>query len=159
MLFRSLGSLLLKSGDAKGAQEQFKQARNFGKKNAVLLTDIARAYYDADPVAYKKELDKAITDAKKADKTCAAIYILEGDMLAPNSIGDAVGYYEMAWNYDTQNQFPEAYVKYAQVYFSVNPQFAIQRLQELVQKNPNSALAQRELARSEEHTSELQSQR
>ncbi|MCX4258641.1 MAG: hypothetical protein OSJ34_02840 [Muribaculaceae bacterium] len=141
-----LGSLLLKSGDAKGAQEQFKQARNFGKKNAVLLTDIARAYYDADPVAYKKELDKAITDAKKADKTCAAIYILEGDMLAPNSIGDAVGYYEMAWNYDTQNQFPEAYVKYAQVYFSVNPQFAIQRLQELVQKNPNSALAQRELA-------------
>lgn len=141
-----LGAVDLKKGDAKSAQEQFKQARNLDKKNAVMLTDIARAYYNADPVAYQKEIDKYLTDAKKADKTCPAIYILEGDMLAPENIGDAVGYYEMAWNYDKNNQFPEAYVKYAQVYFSVNPEFAIQRLQELIQKNPNSALAQRELA-------------
>ena len=141
-----LGAVALKNGDAKGAQEQFKQATSLGKKNAVMLTDVARAYYNANPTAYQKEIDKYLTDAKKADKTCPAIYILEGDMMAPNNIGDAVGYYEMAWNYDKTNQFPEAYVKYAQVYFSVNPQFAIQRLQELIQKNPNSALAQRELA-------------
>ncbi|MBD5198674.1 MAG: hypothetical protein HDS86_05930 [Bacteroidales bacterium] len=141
-----MGAVALKNNDAKGAQDQFKQARNLGKKNAVLLTDIARAYYNANPATYKNDIEKTLTEAKKADKQCPAIYILEGDMLAPENVGDAVGYYEMAWNFDKNNQFPEAYVKYAQVYFPVNPQFAIQRLKELVEKNPNSALAERELA-------------
>lgn len=141
-----LGAIDLKNGNKNGAEEQFKIAKNQSKKNAVLLTDIARAYYNADPVKYAKEIEKTLTDAKKADKTCPAIYILEADMKAPENIGDAVGFYEMAWNYDKNNQYPEAYTKYAQVYFSVNPKYSIDRLKELLAKQPNSALAQRELA-------------
>lgn len=141
-----LGAVDLKNGNKNGAEAQFKEAKAKGKKNAVLLTDIARAYYNADPVVYAKDIEKTIAEAKKANKQCPAIYILEADMMAKDDVGQAVGYYEMASNYDTNNEYPEAYVKYAQVYFPVNPRFAIDRLKGLLEKQPNSALAQRELA-------------
>ena len=96
------------------------------------------------------EIDKALADAKKADKRAAAPFILEGDRLAPTNVGDAAGMYEMAAQFDheakTPDQHPEAYVKYARTYFRVNPQFAIQKLKDLLDLQPNSALAQRELA-------------
>ncbi|MDE5633426.1 MAG: hypothetical protein K2I51_02015, partial [Muribaculaceae bacterium] len=41
---------------------------------------------------------------------------------------------------------PEAYVKYARTYFPVNATFAINKLKDLLAQQPNSALAQRELA-------------
>ena len=50
----------------------------------------------------------------------------------------------MATGYDSAN--PEGYVKYANAYFRVNPQFSIDKLREFLQKAPNSALGQRELA-------------
>ena len=37
-------------------------------------------------------------------------------------------------------------MKYAEAYFNVNPNFSIQKLEELLAQTPNSALAQRELA-------------
>ena len=37
-------------------------------------------------------------------------------------------------------------MKYANVYFNISPEYAINRLEELLQKQPTSALAQRELA-------------
>lgn len=141
-----LGAVELKKGDKKAAEEQFKIARGIDKKNAVMLTEIARSYYNTDPVVYAKDIEKTVNEAKKANKQCPAIYILEADMMSKNDVGQAVGYYEMASNYDTKNEYPEAYVKYAQVYFNVNPKFSIDRLKTLLEKNPNSALAQRELA-------------
>lgn len=139
-----LGAVALKKGDKKAAEEQFKIAKSHVKKDAVLLTDIARAYFNANPTLYAKEIEKTLADAKKANKQCPAIYILEADM--KEDPGDAAGFYEMAFMYDTNNEYPEAYVKYAQVYFKINPRFSINRLQELLNKQPNSALAQRELA-------------
>lgn len=141
-----LGQIALQQGDKSAAENFFKQARGLDKKNAVLLTDIARSYYDADPVKYDNEIQKALKDAKKADKNCPAIYILEADMLAPTNIGEAAGYYELAMNADKDVEYPEAYVKYARTYFQVNPQFAIERLKKLLELHPQSALAQRELA-------------
>lgn len=141
-----LGQIALKQGDKSTAEDFFKQARGFDKKNAVLLTDIARSYYDADPVKYSNEIQKAIKDAKKADKNCPAIYILEADMLAPTNVGEAAGYYEMAMSADKNIDHPEAYVKYARTYFPVNPKFAIDGLKKLLELRPLSALAQRELA-------------
>lgn len=141
-----MGALELKKGDAKAAETFFKEAKSRSKKNAVMLTDIARAYYNANPAGYAKEIEKTLAEAKKADKTSPAIYILEADMKAKEDVGDAAGFYEMAWTYDKKNEYPEAYTKYAQVYFPVNPKFAIDRLKELLTKQPNSALAQRELA-------------
>lgn len=141
-----LGAIALRNGDKKAAEDYFKQAKGMAKKDAALLTDIARAYYDADPVANAKELEKAVAEARKANKQSPAIYILEGDMAAPANVGDAAGLYEMAQRYDVNTEYPEAYVKYARTYFSVNPTYSINKLKELLEKQPNSALAQRELA-------------
>lgn len=139
-----LGQLALLQGNPSVASDHFKQARALGKKDAVLITDIARAYFNADPVKYTKEIQKTIADAKKADKTCPAIYILEADML--ENPGEAAGYYEMAMSFDPQINYPEAYIKYGRTYFRVSPKFAIDKIKELNQKLPTSALAQRELA-------------
>ena len=69
-------------------------------------------------------------------------------MAAKEDPGEAASLYEMAISMDDEKGHVnrEAYVKYAQTYFHVNPKFAIQRLEELNEKEPNSALAQRELA-------------
>ena len=139
------GAVALKNNNKDAAEDYFKQAEKINKKDAKVKVDIARAYYDADKVKYNKEWNKALKDAKKKDKTEASIYIFEGDVYADEQkYGDSAGYYEMAIMYDAER--PIAYVKYANTYFHINPTVAIQKLEEIVNKNPNSALAQRELA-------------
>ncbi len=141
----ALGALDLKAGDAKAAEEQFKMAQKVDKKNASVYAAIARAYYEADPVAYVKDLGKNIEKARKTNKQDPDVYILEGDMkAAEKDYGGAAGQYELAFTFDPTNE--EAYVKYANTYFHVNPQMATAKLEELLVKTPNSALAQRELA-------------
>lgn len=141
----ALGALDLKAGNADAAEDQFKMAQKVDKKNAAVYAAIARAYYEADPVAYAKELGKNIEKARKTDKQDPAVYILEGDMkAAEKDYGGAAGQYELAFTFDPKNE--EAYVKYANTYFHVNPQMATAKLEELLVKTPNSALAQRELA-------------
>ena len=141
-----LGALALAEGNASAAAGHFKDAKSRAKKNADLLTEIARAYFVADPVKYNAEIEKALVDAKKAQKNAPSPFILEGDRLAKTNVGDAAGMYEMAAQFDTNLEHPEAYVKYARTYFPVNPQYAIDKLNELLTAQPNSALAQRELA-------------
>ena len=141
----ALGALDLKAGNAKAAEEQFKMAQKVDKKNAAVYAAIARAYYEAAPVAYAKELGKNIEKARKTNKQDPTVYILEGDMkAAEKDYGGAAGQYELAFTFDPKNE--EAYVKYANTYFHVNPQMATAKLEELLTKTPNSALAQRELA-------------
>jgi tetratricopeptide (TPR) repeat protein len=132
-----LGALELLNGSTSAAQENFKKAQSLAKKNNEITVSIARAYYAADPVKYDKEITKYVEKARKDSKnTESSIYIFEGDrMFDQNNYGDAAAQYEQAINYN--NNSPEGYVKYANAYFKVNPNFALQ---------PNSALAQRELA-------------
>ena len=143
-----LGMIELKNGNKAGAEAQFKAARDLDKKNPLVAVEIARAYFNADPALYAKEIEKNIAQAKNLSKKQPepAIYILEADMLAPTNVGDAAGYYEMASQFDPNTNYPEAYVKYARTYFTVNPQYSIDKLKALLEKQPNSALAQRELA-------------
>lgn len=143
-----LGALELENHNTSAAADNFKKAQGMDKKNYEILVDIARAYYNADPVAYAKEIEKYLAKAHKDSKhTEPSIYILEGDMLFDNKqYGEAAAKYEMATGYDEAN--PEGYVKYAKAYFPVNPQFSIQKLEEFLSKAPNSALGQRELAES-----------
>lgn len=141
-----LASLALANGSSSEANGQLKNARSRAKKSPDVLTEIARAYFVADPVKYADDIDKALADAKKAKKNAPAPFILEGDRLAKTNVGEAAGMYEMAAQFDTALEHPEAYVKYARTYFPVNPQYAIQKLQDLLKLQPNSALAQRELA-------------
>ncbi len=141
-----LGALALQEGNDEAAKEQFKQAQKFGKKNAEVSVSIARAYYNADPVKYDRDITKALEKARKDSKNAdPSIYVLEGDMLAAaENFGDAAARYEMAIPYDPTT--PEGYVKFANAYFNVNKDFGINKLQEFLNAHPESAMAQRELA-------------
>ena len=141
-----LGQIELKAGNKKAAEENFSLAiKNSPKKDAKILVAIARAYYEVDGVKYAKEIADYIKKARKNNKVEADTPILEGDMAAAeDKTGDAQGMYDEAIIYDPTKSEP--YVKYARALFKVSPQQAISRLQDLLQQNPTSALAQRELA-------------
>ena len=130
-----LGALDLLNGNAQGAADYFKKARSLGKKDAGVTTSIARAYYNADPVKYAKEIQKNIDKARKDSKLKApSIYVLEGDMaMDAQDYGSAAAKYENAIMNDPHNS--EGYVKYANAYFNVNKDYAIQKLEELLQQH------------------------
>ena len=140
-----LGGMALKKGDKKAAEEQFKKGESLIKKDAGAEIAIARAYYDADPVLYAKEIEKRVAKARKINLQAPEIYIFEGDQEKDKkNWGGAAGKYEMAKSYNANAT--EAYVKYANLYTQVNPQYAVAMLKELLSVNPTSALGQRELA-------------
>ena len=130
----------------KAAKKLFDEGKDLcGKKDDAVMVAIARAYYNVDPVKYADEIEDAKKDAKKRDKQSADLYVFEGDILADKQQwGSAASWYEMVMRSGKDNI--EAYVKYANTYFYVNPAVAIQTLEDLVASKPNSALAQRELA-------------
>ncbi len=140
-----LGYVDLLNGDKAAAEKQFKMAESKDKKSAALQIAMARAYYGADPVAYAKEIAKKVEKARKSNMQEADIYLFEGDIRKDNKdFGGAAAQYEMAANYDPNAT--EAYVKYANLFTMVNPQYAIDMLNKLLGINPTSALAQREIA-------------
>ena len=140
-----LGRLLLKKGDKKGAEESFKQAEKLAKKDAALHVAIARAYDSVDPVLYAKQITNKIEKARKTNANSPEVYIFEGDQLKEQKkFGEAGAKYEMAAN--TDNNATQAYVKYANLFTMVNPEYAITMLNKLLEVNPQSALGQRELA-------------
>ena len=148
-----LGYVALKAGDTKGAEKYFKDAESRAKKDQSVMVEIARAYYNADPVGNKAIYEKRIANALKKDAKNPDIYILEGDILQDQAYatgdsktyGSAAAKYDMATSYDPTSAV--AYVKYADMYMNAhNPQYAITKLEELIANNPTSALGQRELA-------------
>ena len=133
---------LKNGGEVKALLEK---ARKLSKKDSKLEMEIARAYYDANPTTYAKDIEKCIKNARKWNADDPDSYIFEADTKADKrDWGNAAGIYELAFDKDPNNI--EAYVKYANTYFNVNPSMAIERLEELQVKVPNSALVQRELA-------------
>lgn len=143
--YYGLGAAALKKGDKKAAEDQFKKGDGMFKKDAAADIAVARAYYDADPVAYAKDIEKRVMKARKTNLKDPQIYIFEGDVEKDKkNVGGAAGKYEMAKSYDANAT--EAYVKYANLYNMVNPQYAVAMLKELLSVNPSSALGQRELA-------------
>ncbi len=144
-----LGEIALKNGNKSEAEKQFKTALDANKKDPSLMAAVARAYFNVDPVTYAKEIDKQIAQAMKVSKNKEPqVYLLKGDMIKKSDIGQAAGFYEQAIIFDEESGSinPQAYVKYANLYNKVNPQFAIDKLVELNEKLPTSALAQSELA-------------
>ena len=141
-----LGQLELAAGNTKAAQQLFKQAESYSKKDASLAIAIARAYYDVDPVKYEKEILKFSNNARKYSKdTNPNIYLFEGDQAKDRKdFGKAGSMYEMATSYDAS--FTPAYVKYAQLFKDVNPDHTINLLEGLIQTNPSSALGLHEIA-------------
>ncbi len=147
--FIGLGEVALKAGDKAGAQKLFDQAMKINKKDTEVIAAVARAYWNVDPVTYAKEIQKYIDKALKDSKnTESAVYMLQGDMVAKEDPGQAAGKYEMAIEQDKAKGIVnrEAYVKYAHVYDVHNRALVIEKLEELNELEPNSGLAQRELA-------------
>lgn len=139
------GQIALMKGDVKAAETYFKEADKHSKKDASLQIAIARAYYEANPATYTKQVKKYVEKARRIRLENPDIYIFEGDQLKANKDwGGAGAKYEMAASYD-KNQ-TAAYVKYANLFKDVNPDYAIKMLKELLAVNPQSALGQRELA-------------
>lgn len=126
----------------KDAKDYFKEAlKGKNKKDAGLNLAIAKAYYETGTPGYEDYMKKAY----KANKKYPDYFIFEGDVLvSKQQYGDACGRYENAIYFDPN--CIEAYVKYSHIYFDINPTLAIQKLEELLQIAPNSAIAQRELA-------------
>ena len=93
-----LGEIALKSGDKKAAEGYFDDALKMDKKDPEVSAAIARAYFNVDPVAYAKQIDKNIAKSLKDSKNMAtAPYVLQGDMeSAKGNIGQAASYYEQA---------------------------------------------------------------
>jgi len=131
-------------GSAK-ANDLFDAARKCTKKDPKLETAIARAYYEVNPTTYAKEIEKSIKQARKWAMQDPESYIFEGDTYADaKDYGKAAGQYELAFTNDPDNV--EAIVKFANTYYFVNPQMALEKLEELNAQRPNSALVQRQLA-------------
>lgn len=143
-----LGQIDLMGDTPKVASQNFKKAESLAKKDVGVYIAEARAYDSVDPEKYEKEITKLLEKAHKKDMTNPDIYIFEGDRIArednQSSAGRAGAKYEMALNYDSNAT--AAYFKYANLYRKVNPQYGINMLKKLLEKNPNSALGQRSLA-------------
>lgn len=153
--FVGLGEVALKNGQKKDAEKYFNDAKKLAGKDkdekASLEIAIARAYYNVDPVGNAKEVEKYVVQAQKDSPkqgpayTNADIYLFEGDRFRDQKdFGKAGNQYQMATTYNPNST--EAYVKYAELFTMVNPEYAIDMLNNLLKVNPESALGQRELA-------------
>ena len=124
--------------------------RKYAKKDTQLIVDIARTYFNADPVAYDKDIQKAMKNAFKTNPQDPSYFIFIGDTIAKTAgsdnvkVGNAAGSYENAILYAPNSAV--AYVKYSELYEGVNPKFSVDKMEEYLKVNPNSALARRELA-------------
>lgn len=143
--FVGQGAVALKSGDVKSAENLFKQAEKLSKKNPKLAIAIANAYYYTDANAYAKQIKKYTDNAFKWNPADPDYYIFKGDDLGyKKEWGQAFGQYELAYQNEPNNI--ESRVKAANVDFFLNPNRAIQGLENLLKEVPNNALVQRELA-------------
>lgn len=144
-----LAAVDLKKGNKKEAENNIKQAKKLGKKDAKLLVDVARAFYDADKNKYQKDINKVMKESYKISIEEPNYYLFVGDTIIVNAsnnkeLGNAAAYYDQAIQYAPNSAY--TVVKYSSLYEKLNPALAIQSMRNFLASNPNSALAQRELA-------------
>lgn len=140
-----LGQIELLNGNKQLAEKNFKDAESRGKKDPGVQVEIARAYYLQNPVENAQLIEKRLQKARKINPESIEVYMFEGDCLTDEkNWGPAGSKYEMAVN--TDPNATGAYVKYANLFKKVNPQYSINMLNKLLAANPESALGQRELA-------------
>lgn len=110
------------------------------KKNIAVAIAAAYAYlYNKDYVKAMEYYDLARTVSTKSPD----LYVLKGDILATTNLGDACANYEMAIFYNKNCK--EAYIKYARVYKTMNPNQSIAKLNALKVLSPDFVLVDREL--------------
>ena len=127
------GRLALKKGDAKGADDLFKKANGFAKKDPSVQTAIAEAYINVgDYTNAQVSLDRA----RKINSKYSGIYLVEGDMLMKQGkVGDACSRYDNAILFNNADKV--SYLKLAQVYKDINSDEALKYLDKLIALDPN----------------------
>ena len=127
------GKMELMKGNTKAADDLFKKANSYAKKDASVQTTIAEVYIDAEDY---NNATIALDRARRVNSKYSGIYVAEGDMLfKQGKIGDACGRYDIAINFDKNDKV--AYLKIAQVYKDINPKTALEYLDKLVAIDPN----------------------
>jgi tetratricopeptide (TPR) repeat protein len=138
-----LAKIDLKNGKKPEALAVFLSVQKKYSGDVDILAAIGYAYLDNK---LQQDVQDVLKDMQKNFKQNPKTYILEGDMLrVEDKIGDAAGKYEMALYYDAK--YDLAYIKLAEVYERSTWQIAIEKLNELHEKNPNYVLAYRYLGR------------
>ncbi len=135
------GKLELKKNNQNGANDLFKKAIGFAKKDPAIRTSVAEAYIHAQ--LYDKA-NETLDQARSRDKNYSGIYVAEGDMLrAQGKTGDACAKYENAILFDKNDKV--AYLKEARVYKAINPKSALDILNRLIAVDPEYIPAYAEL--------------
>lgn len=114
--------------------KQMKAFLKENKKNADVLVAIGRALYEGeDTMQARAFADQALVVKKNK---YAPAYVLLGDIFVKkDDPGNAAINYEQAIFFDDKN--PEPYRKYALIYRKVDPEGAVQKLEELRTKRPD----------------------
>lgn len=129
--------------DLKASEAEIKKILKVkkNKKDLDVYLNIGYAYLYNGMDEKAKIYQKKAKDLKT--KNAAGVYVLMGDILAKQNLGDACINYEQAIMFDENNK--EAYIKYARAYRTVNSKLAIEKLLILKQKDPSFTLIDREL--------------
>lgn len=141
-VYNNIGNaqLLLATDKAKGSSV-LNQIAVKNKKDVAIDLAVAGAYLETNNADYNPIIENLLKDNDKNP----AVYIFKGDVARHNkNFGDACVQYEQAIYYDPKAE--EAYLKYAQVYRTMNPNLALEMLNKLLSVNPQSELAYREMA-------------
>lgn len=127
-----LGELEVKS-NPKSADDLFKKAFGLAKKNASIPTEVAEIYIAE---GNRIKAAEALERARKVNKKYSGILVVEGDALKKEGkIGEACSSYENAILFDKNDK--AAYLRLAQAYKSINPDQALQYLNQLLEIDPN----------------------
>ena len=127
------GKMELKKRNAKAADELFKKANNFAKKDPAVQTTIAEVYLDAGD--YNNAII-AMDKAKKVNSKYSGVYVVEGDMyMKQDKVGEACSRYDNALYFNKSDKV--AYLKLAKVYKDVNVNMALDNLNKLIELDPN----------------------
>ena len=95
------------------------------KKNGEVLTGLARAFYEQEDTANARVYAEQASALKYAPA-----YVLLGDIAALADDGGRAGQmYQQAMYFDSK--LPEAYIKYATMYSKIDPNGALQKLEDL----------------------------
>lgn len=123
---------IIKSG-AEDKDKQVTAVFKTVKKNAKAIAGIGRAYLDAKEY---DNADKYADLAIKANKNCAAGYVLKGDICVMKDDGGAASsWFENATTLDPQD--PEGYRRYAQINAKADPDGSIAKLEQLRTIDPS----------------------
>ncbi|GHT80853.1 hypothetical protein FACS189467_3900 [Bacteroidia bacterium] len=129
--------------DAKAADKELSTLAKAEKKNVTALLAIAKIYHDN---GLRENAEKMVITAEKADKKSPLVPMYNGDLKKIKDVGSAASEYEQAILKDRNYIVP--YIKIAQIYVNINPTAALERLNEVLEMQPDNLLAKQYKARA-----------